>query len=1264
MKKTTLLWIIALTFPVALFAVPDTRIMLTNATAFDRTNELVEVAISAEVAASVSTLALYNANNEVVPYQLLSGLDSKIVFPATVNAGATTLYMLRAGTPAVSPPLTYAANKIPATRNDIAWENNLSAYRMYSRILLSSEPNTANGVDIWFKKKTEPVIDKMYTYADYHSEKEEGVDAYSVNGKTLGAGGVVAYANNQLWLHDPYDECEIVAAGPLRSEFVLTYRKVEVDGDLYTKTLRVTTNAHGLLNKAVVKFEGRMKPMKVAVGIYLHTNMSNVTPNGVQLTSESNIIGYAENKSEGTLTSANARMYVGVYMPGETTVSTISNQLVIMSDYAVGSEFTYYFGGGWNIFPAGKYATDQSWFDALKQLKQSIANPLETLATRLPSKLDVLAKAEAVNSYWIANNADQGNNLWARAVYHAGNVDFYKVYPKKIYLDYSKQWAVKNSWAVSGGSTTVNADNRTCGQAYIDLYLQDEVKDEAKISAIKANLDYMVSATRADHWWWIDAIFMDMPTFTRLGVLTGDSKYFDKMYQEFNTIKTIGLNKSGVDNSNSSGGLFNTSSSLWWRDWGYKPGAPTKPEPYEPAVNVPKVTANGKNVFWARGNGWVMAGLARTLQLLPETDAHRAEYFSMFFNMAVALRNCQRDDGFWNMNLDDPQDYPGPETSGTALFTYGLAWGISNGLLGYDDFYPTMAKGWNGLCAVAMQPSGQLSLIQNVGEKPIPTNQLASSVDFGVGAFLLAASEVVKLADGTMPQLPVRPISLESVVLQDATHLKVVFDSPLSELSATKTSNYSISSEISVVASALDGTNSVILTLNNALDYGRYSLSVSQVKNDEGGVVNEGASLPFVRTVPLTPFDSSITVTAIGNQAGNPPSNAVDNDLNTRWAQAGFGQWIRFDMGKEVDLWAVDVAFYSGTQRTSYFDVEVSSNNVTYTKVLTGLQTSGITNEMERYAFTPQKAQYLRLWCNSNSTGGENWNSITEVRIPGTAYTVSFTSNGSTLFRQRVMEGDTAITPADPLRQAYVFDQWRYNGAAWNFGTPITADITLVATWIPSYTVSFVSNDSTLLQQQVAEGTPATKPADPVRQGYTFDGWYHNGELWDFSTTVTANIWIEASWIPIINTVIFVSNDSTLSQQQVVEGTPATKPADPVREGYTFDGWFYNGVLWDFGTVVTSDLRLEARWTEVVSGISDQPQLGVMLYPNPFTDEVLLTGAKGCLLQVVNTLGATVHTQKITSASETIRLNHLPIGIYIFRIEKGGKVIRFKDLKI
>lgn len=976
------------------------NITLQNSTTMDRTNELVEVTLTPATYEGLSSLALFDPENNPVPYQALP-YDNKIVFQATVAKNATAVYTLKEGTPVTTDAKTYAAIMSPTNRADIAWENDRVAHRMYSRKLLSSEPNSANGVDLWVKKMSKPVVEKMYTYSNYHAEQAEGVDAYSVGGKTLGAGGVVAYVNNKLWLHDPYDECEIITNGPLRSEFILTYNNVLIDGDFYTKTLRITTDANGLIDKAVVKFEGKIKPMKIAVGILLHTGTS-----GKQYNS-GNVIAYAENKSEGTVTSTGARFYNGVYMPGETTATTVDNQRIIYSDYAVGSEFTYYFGGGWNIFPAGEYTKDEDWFTAVSNCVKRIQSPLTEIDNALfPDKKAVVEAGVRVNNYWIGNNSF-GNNLWARSVYNMGNIDFYKVYPDPVYLDRATQWAKSNNWAVSGGASTTDADNHTAGQTYIDLYLLDKegARDENKIKAIKAALDHRIANNpKSDEWWWIDAMLMAMPTFTRLGIVTGDTKYFNKMYALFaNTrdklVITSRTNLYPQDYRNKYGwgpivsgyeeycGLYHKTDHLWWRDWGFQPNVPPKKDPNNSLLtDVPKASPSGKNLYWARGNGWVLAAMARVLDLLPETDSHRSEYVEILTQMSAALKDCQREDGFWNMNLADPDHFPGQETSGTALFTYGMAWGINNGLLDRETYYPVVAKGWNALCRDAVKPSGKLTKTQNVGEGPIDPNRLASNVDFGVGAFLLAASEVVKLAPGEMPKAPEPPkITLTSVKLQTSKEVLVTFSGEFQTASALNKANYEISEGIEIADVVSKGTNQVLLTLKEDVDYGKYTLYVNNVESSMGGKIPANSNLLFVKPVPLslTPPQSEITITAIGNQAGNPPAHVMDNNLGTRWAQEGkTGQWIKFDLKKTVTISAIDISFFKGDERVAYFDIEVSANGTNFTPVLSGLSSSGLTNDLERYKFDPVDVQYIRIVCNSNSAAvTEHWNSVTEVRV-------------------------------------------------------------------------------------------------------------------------------------------------------------------------------------------------------------------------------------------------------------------------------------------
>ncbi|MGC4088097.1 MAG: glycoside hydrolase family 88 protein [Polyangiaceae bacterium] len=228
-----------------------------------------------------------------------------------------------------------------------------------------------------------------------------------------------------------------------------------------------------------------------------------------------------------------------------------------------------------------------------------------------------------------------------------------------------------------------------------------------------------------------------MPVFAKLGVQLGDSRYFDAMWALYANCR-----------DEQGGGLFDEASGLWWRDAKYNPG------------DTYTLSPNGQDIHWSRGNGWVFAALVRVLDVLPASDPHRAAYVADFLAMASALLPLQRTDGFWHESLTNPthcesigkagQD--GPETSGTALFVYGYAWGIRSGLLDANTYGSAVSRGWKGLSEVALQPNGMLGWVQSTGAAPCDNNQsLGATVvpnfdDFGVGCFLLAGSEVLKLS--------------------------------------------------------------------------------------------------------------------------------------------------------------------------------------------------------------------------------------------------------------------------------------------------------------------------------------------------------------------------------------------------------------------------------------------------------------------------------------------------------------------------------------
>ena len=358
---------------------------------------------------------------------------------------------------------------------------------------------------------------------------------------------------------------------------------------------------------------------------------------------------------------------------------------------------------------------------------------IATSAQRLPSHKKILKPLRLANAYFmnkwpdpgkpIFTNIERPSNIWTRAVYYEGLMALYAIDPKQQYYDYAVEWGDKHSWNLRGGVKTRNADNQCCGQTYIDLYLID--KKPERINNIKSSIDLMVQSEKKDDWNWIDALQMAMPVFVRLGVVYNDTSYFRKMYDLYSYSKY----KHG-DN-----GLYNPVDHLWWRDADFDP-------PYK--------EPNGEDCYWSRGNGWVVAALVRTLEMLPQSDPHYQEYLQDYKDMLQALLPIQRADGFWNASLHDPSNYGGKELTGTALFVYGMAWGINKGLIDKKSYLPVLTKAWKALVKDCVHKDGSLGFVQGTGKQPkdgqpVTYNSKPDFEDYGLGCFLLAGTEVYKL---------------------------------------------------------------------------------------------------------------------------------------------------------------------------------------------------------------------------------------------------------------------------------------------------------------------------------------------------------------------------------------------------------------------------------------------------------------------------------------------------------------------------------------
>ena len=215
-------------------------------------------------------------------------------------------------------------------------------------------------------------------------------------------------------------------------------------------------------------------------------------------------------------------------------------------------------------------------------------------------------------------------------------------------------------------------------------------------------------------WCWADALFMAPRAWLKMSNVTGDPKYFEYGDQEFWA---------------SADYLFSDHYGLFFRDSRY----------------FDMKNENGKPVFWGRGNGWVFAALPLIIDDLPEGHPSKDRYIELYKKNAAGLMKLQRDNGYWPPSLMDPEIVKTPEISGTGFITYGLAWGVNNGILTDQKSKDIVKKGWAAI-EKAIEPNGRVNWVQHVGKGPDPVKETDSQL-YGVGAVLLAASEMIKWSD-------------------------------------------------------------------------------------------------------------------------------------------------------------------------------------------------------------------------------------------------------------------------------------------------------------------------------------------------------------------------------------------------------------------------------------------------------------------------------------------------------------------------------------
>ena len=334
----------------------------------------------------------------------------------------------------------------------------------------------------------------------------------------------------------------------------------------------------------------------------------------------------------------------------------------------------------------------------------------------------ILDTMQRVADWQLANPSKHKPTDWTQGAGYAGIMALAGISGDAKYREAMRLMGETNEWKL--GPRKFHADDHCVGQAYVELYRL--YREPKMLTAMSASFDSVLAqpstvesleftqpkGRAGELWSWCDSLFMAPPAWVELYSVTGNEKYL-----------TFGLTN-------------------WWRTTEY---LYDKEEHlyFRDSTYFKKAEANGKKVFWGRGNGWVMGGLVRVLESLPTNHPDRPRFEQLFKDMSAKILSCQQPDGLWRASLLDPDSYPLKETSGSGFYTYALAWGVNQGLLDRATYEPAVKKAWAALVE-CVDANGKLTHVQPIGADPKKFAPESTEI-YGVGAFLLAGSELYRL---------------------------------------------------------------------------------------------------------------------------------------------------------------------------------------------------------------------------------------------------------------------------------------------------------------------------------------------------------------------------------------------------------------------------------------------------------------------------------------------------------------------------------------
>ncbi len=344
--------------------------------------------------ALLQQLAVKDATGRSLPYQVTniapqakdpSGAGvayGELIFQHDFAAGekSATFTIEKISTVAPVFPAQVSARYVPERLDDFAWENDKIGHRTYGPALaapalpgISKEVLVTSGLDVWCKRVSYPIVDRWYNkgHDHYHKDEGEGMDMYQV-GASRGCGGTGVWINQQLYVSRNYKSWKVIANGPIRAIFELTYEAWPAAGLMVSEVKRFTVDAGHNLDQIESTFTVTgAKEITVGIGL-------NKTPTDKGQEPQ---ITLTPNPADGSLTQwvvqkTNGSLGTAVIVPaGFLGLAEDERNHLLLAKVATGQPLRYYAGAGWS--KAGEFSTLQAWHDYVAAWAARAAWPVQ-----------------------------------------------------------------------------------------------------------------------------------------------------------------------------------------------------------------------------------------------------------------------------------------------------------------------------------------------------------------------------------------------------------------------------------------------------------------------------------------------------------------------------------------------------------------------------------------------------------------------------------------------------------------------------------------------------------------------------------------------------------------------------------------------------------------------------------------------------------------------------------------------------------------------